>query len=172
MSYLLDTCILSKLRRLKKRPDKELEAWFAEKDESLFFVSALTIGEIEAGIHKLDITKEQELNARMALEEWFLEELIPRFHERILHVDGRVALEWGRLYGECQRRGYTIPAIDGLIAATAVVHQLIIVTENVKDFIETGISVFNPCTKPPPPPEITYPALTKRRKGPKRPKGQ
>ncbi len=74
----------------------------------------------------------------------FLEELIPRFHDRILAIDVEVVLTWGRLFGERKQKGLIIPVVDGLIAATAIVHNLTVVTENISDFIETGARVFNP----------------------------
>lgn len=63
---------------------------------------------------------------------------------RILIVDSEVALTWGRISGECKQRGIMIPAVDGLIAAIALVHDLTVITENIKDFIETGARLFNP----------------------------
>ena len=90
MSYLLDTCILSKLRRIKKRPLKVLEEWINLHDESEYFLSVLTIGEIQAGIRKLNPKKRGEGEARIALEEWLLEGLIPRFCDRILPISPEV----------------------------------------------------------------------------------
>lgn len=144
MSYLLDTCILSKLRKIDKKPDIKLENWTKKHNENLYFISALTIGEIQSGISKLNLKNHEEREKRLILEDWLLEELIPRFHNRILAIDVEVMLTWGRLYGERKQRGLIIPLIDSLIAATAIVHNLTVVTENVTDFIETGARVFNP----------------------------
>ncbi len=82
MSYLLDTCILSKAR--KKNPtDQKLKAWLNKHPDSSYFISVLTLGEIEAGISKIDVkTKEQEKH-KVALQEWLRSELIPRFEGRI-----------------------------------------------------------------------------------------
>lgn len=144
MSYLLDTCILSKLRKIGKQPDIKLEDWIKKYNESLYFISALTIGEIQSGISKLNIKKNEEGHKRLILEDWLLEELIPRFHNRILAIDVEVVLTWGKLFEERKKRGLIIPVVDGLIAATAIVHNLTVVTENISDFIETGARVFNP----------------------------
>jgi toxin FitB len=144
MSYLLDTCILSKLQRINKRPDPKLEHWVAKHHENSCFISALTLGEIQSGISKLNLKKNDEQQKKLILESWFFEELIPRFNNRILAVDIEVVLTWGRLIGEHKQRGIIIPVIDGLIAATAKVHNLIVVTENSNDFIKTGVMVFNP----------------------------
>jgi predicted nucleic acid-binding protein len=80
----------------------------------------------------------------LILEDWFLEELIPRFNDRILAIDHEIVLAWGRLSGKSKQQGIIIPVVDGLIAATAIVHDLTVVTENIHDFIETGARVFNP----------------------------
>ena len=144
MSYLLDTCILSKLRRINKYPDAKLEKWISKHPENSYFISALTLGEIQAGISKHHLKKPAEKQKRLILEDWFLEELIPRFNNRILAVDTEVVLAWGRLSGESQQRGFVIPSIDGMIAATAIVHNLTVVTENINDFTETGARIYSP----------------------------
>jgi toxin FitB len=144
MSYLLDTCILSKLRKINKQPNEKLEKWVSKNHESHYFISTLTIGEIQSGISKLSLKKQDEKKKRLILENWFLEDLIPRFNNRILNVDSTVALVWGRLLGESRQRGIAVPVVDGLIAATAIAHDLTLVTENVSDFIETGVRLFNP----------------------------
>jgi predicted nucleic acid-binding protein len=144
MSYLLDTCILSKLRKIGKQPDIKLENWVKKHNENSYFISALTMGEIQSGISKLNLKKNEERQKRLILENWFLEELIPRFYNRILAIDIEVVLTWGRLLGESKQRGILIPVVDGLIAATAIVHNLTVVTENINDFIETGARLFNP----------------------------
>lgn len=144
MSYLLDTCILSKLRKINIYPDPKLENWIDEINETAFYVSVLTIGEIQSGISKLNLKKKEEKNKRLILENWFHEELIPRFKNRVLAVDIQVVLRWGKLSGENKQRGVVIPVIDGLIAATALVHNFTVVTENINDFIETGAQLYNP----------------------------
>ena len=144
MSYLLDTCILSKLRKINRQPDPQLENWISKHNENYYFMSVLTIGEIQSGIRKLNLKNKDEKQKRLILENWFFEELIPRFHNRILAVNIEVVITWGRLSGENKQRGISIPVIDGLIAATAIVHDLTVVTENINDFIETGARIFNP----------------------------
>lgn len=144
MSYLLDTCILSKLRKISKQPDIKLENWIKKHNENSYFISVLTIGEIQSGISKLNLKNNEERQKRLILENWLLEELIPRFHNRILTIDIEAMLVWGKLFGESKQKGLIIPVIDGLIAATAIAHNLTVVTENISDFIETGARVFNP----------------------------
>lgn len=144
MSYLLDTCILSKLRKIKKNPDKKLESWVNKHNESSYFISALTIGEIQLGISKLNLKNASEKQKHLILEDWLHNELIPRFATQILEIDIKTILIWGKISGECQRRGINIPVVDGLIAATAIANNLTVVTENIDDFVETGVRLFNP----------------------------
>ncbi len=141
MSYLLDTCILSKLRKIKSCPNEKLESWIGKHLESAYFISTLTIGEIQKGISKLD---NRESRQRMALEDWLIGELIPRFEGRILTIDRQTASIWGELCGKAQIKGALFPVVDSLLAATAVQHNLILVTENIRDFARTGARVFNP----------------------------
>ncbi len=94
MTYLLDTCILSKLRKLKIRPDPVLEKWIEGHKEQQFYLSALTLGEIQQGIYKL-----QQDQVKRVLEEWLYGYLIPRFKDRILPIDQAVTLKWGEISG-------------------------------------------------------------------------
>lgn len=139
MSYLLDTCILSKLRKIKSHPNKNLEFWFGKHSESSYFISALTIGEIQKGISKLENCKN-----KMILEDWLNGELIPRFEGRILQINMQTASIWGELCGTSQRKGLLFPVIDSLLAATAIQHHLILITENIKDFTHMEVRLFNP----------------------------
>jgi len=129
MTYLLDTCILSKLRKLKVKADPVLEKWISAHPEQQFYLSVLTIGEIQQGIYKL-----QEKQIKRHLEEWLYGNLIPRFENRILSIDPSISLKWGELSGTYQRKGTPLPLADALIAATGIVHDLIIVTDNIRDF--------------------------------------
>lgn len=144
MSYLLDTCILSKLRKIGKYPDIKLGNWLKKHKESDFFLSVLTLGEIQSGICKLNQRNKEENEKKIILTNWLIEELVPRFYDRILTVDLHVGLTWGRLSGESKKNGINIPIIDGLIASTAIAHNLTLVTENISDFIHTGARLFNP----------------------------
>lgn len=143
MSYLLDTCIISKLRKLKKEPNPFLESWILDHSESNWHLSVLTIGEIQFGISRL---KSAEIVHKRILEEWLLADLIPRFKGRIFPVDDHTTSIWGTLRGQQQKKGNIIPVIDSLIAATAIQHNLILVTENIKDFQATGVRLINPCS--------------------------
>lgn len=101
-------------------------------------VSTLTFGELEKGIAKLATTRR-----RAALEKWF-GALRERFQGRVLAVDDVVALEWGRISARVEREGRPVPVVDALIAATAIVHGLAVVTRNTSDIARTGAPIVDP----------------------------
>lgn len=140
MTYLLGTCILSKLRKIAKHPDPCLELWITKHDEHDFFLSVLTLGEIEQGINKLKNPKERRI-----LEEWYTGDVVARFAGKILDIDLQTASKWGQLMGAYQKKGINVPVVDGLIAATAITHDLIVVTANTKDFaLIEELKLFSP----------------------------
>ncbi len=101
-------------------------------------LSALTIGEIQAGISQLP-----DSNRRKALQDWLDTDLKSRFGERILPIDADAASVWGRMYGESRASGRPVPVIDGLLAATAKRFELTVVTRNIRHFEEV-VDVVNP----------------------------
>lgn len=143
MSYLLDTCIISKLRKISIESNDSLQNWILSHPETEYFISVLTVGEIQYGISKLNSTEDRK---KTLLEEWLLADLIPRFKNRILPIDSHTATLWGIMRGRQSRKGRLYPVIDSLIAATALQHNLILATDNVVDFQDTGAIVVNPCT--------------------------
>ncbi|HEX4954332.1 MAG TPA: type II toxin-antitoxin system VapC family toxin [Thermoanaerobaculia bacterium] len=134
MSYLLDTNVLSELAR--SRPDPRVVAWFQEAPDPALHVSVLTLGEIRRGVEVL-----RDESRRERLRTWLEVELVDWFGLRLLPVSAGVADRWGRLLAEVQR---SVPAIDSLLAATALHHQLRVVTRNVKHFRFPGLEVINP----------------------------
>lgn len=134
MSYLIDTNVLSELRR--KTPDAGVLNWFAARPASTLFLSVLTLGELRKGIEGLT-----DQVRRRALLDWLEAELPVFFTGRILAVDREVADRWGKMVAAC---GRPVPAIDSLLAATAAQHGLIMVTRNVRDFADLGVEVTNP----------------------------
>jgi predicted nucleic acid-binding protein len=142
MTYLLDTCIVSKLRKIQRGSKGLLQDWILSHPEMDYYISALTIGEIQYGIEKLPSSENQK---KTILEEWLLADLIPRFKNRILPIDIHTVCIWGTIRGKQQKERYTIPVIDALIAATALQHNLILATENTRDFQKTGVYLVNPC---------------------------
>ena len=137
MKYLLDTCLISEL--VKKEPNPAVVAWLDAQDEQTLFLSVLTLGELQKGISKLpDGSKKVELQA------WVSHDLVERFGGRILSVDQETALYWGRLQGETECKGEKLPVMDALIAASAGVHGMLVVTRNAKDLERCGAQVCNP----------------------------
>ena len=136
MTYLLDTNVLSETR--KHRPAVGVAEWIAATPSDRMHISVLTLGEIEQGIARIRSRGDQ--NQAAALERW-LTEIQAGFEDRVLPVSLPVATAWGR-----QQHAQPFPVIDALIAATARVHGLTIVTRNVKDFEPAGIPVLNPFT--------------------------
>jgi hypothetical protein len=136
VAYLLDTCALSEFT--KPKPSASVDAWFAQVPDGTDFVSVLTLGELEKGITKLATSRR-----RASLERWF-GDLRDRFSGRILLVDEPVALEWGRIAARGELAGNPVPSIDALIAATAIVHGLAVVTRNTSDIARTGAPIIDP----------------------------
>lgn len=135
MAYLLDTNALSEF--LKKSPNENVIGWFNESDEQSHYVSTLTIGEIYKGISKLLPSRRKD-----ELAAWF-EQVIGRYRDRLLPVGLETAKIWGDMQADLEGRGRPIPAIDSLLAATAIEHNPVIVTRNHNDFAGTGIEVLN-----------------------------
>lgn len=140
MTLLLDTCVISEVRHPQGNP-RVREAVKQYPDENLF-LSVLTLGELQKGIRLLD-----EGRRKHELETW-LDGLARQFADRILPIDDQVAMIWGELTAAAQANGRTVPAIDGLIAATALRHGLALMTRNVDDFAATGVRLNNPWAAP------------------------
>jgi predicted nucleic acid-binding protein len=137
MSYLIDTCCISEL--VKKKPNPNVVKWFADQDELSMFLSVITFGELRKGIEKLpDSKKKKELNR------WLKEDLKHRFKNRILNINLEEANKWGEILAAAEKNGSPLPAIDSFIAATALVHDLSVVTRNTKDMEGSGVEVINP----------------------------
>lgn len=134
--FLLDTNIISEL--VRPRPAPEVRDWVAAMDESLLFLSVLTLGEIRKGVTLL-----KDESRRAVLEVWLASDLAFRFAGRILVIDEAVADRWGRL-SALAGPNKPLPVIDGLLAATALQHNLTLVTRNTKDVLATGVPVINP----------------------------
>jgi predicted nucleic acid-binding protein len=133
VSFLLDTNVLAEIR--KPRPHPAVAAWYEEAGDDELFLSVLVVGEIQQGVARL---RRKDPRQAAVYETW-LGKLQRGFADRLLPVTQDVALEWGRLSA-----GNPPPVIDGLIAATALVHGLTVVTRNVADFEPTGVPLLNP----------------------------
>jgi toxin FitB len=137
--YLLDTNVISEASK-GEQGDRNVAAWYESMESDSLCISALVIGEIRAGVEKLRVRQAERATAF----ERQLVLVIDLFADRIIGIDRRVAEQWGRLNAPRSR-----PAVDGLIAATALVHQLVVVTRNVRDFAATGAEILNPFEAPP-----------------------
>ena len=136
MKYLIDTCVISETQ--KPSPDRNVLAWFASVCESDLCFSAVVFGEIERGIELLP-----NGSRKARLVKW-LASCHVRYGAQILPFDASVAREWGRLTAKLQKKGLTKPVVDSQIAATALHHDMTLVTRNVKDMESTGVRLLNP----------------------------
>ncbi len=137
--FLLDTNVISEL--VKTRPSPSVTKWIDSTDESLLYLSVLTLGEIRKGITSLP-----NASRRVSLEAWLDRDLVLRFAGRMLSIDHAVADRWGRLAGSVAARKSPLPVIDGLLAATALHHDLTLVTRGTTHVAISGVSAFNPWT--------------------------
>ena len=136
MSYLLDTCVVSE--PTKPRPAARVVAWLQEADPESLYISVLTFGELEKGIERL-----AESQRKRGYRLW-LERVRGQAAHRVLTVDDPIASEWGRMLARAEKKGSPLPVIDALLAATAIVHGLTIVTRNDSDIARTGASILDP----------------------------
>ena len=136
MKYLLDTCVLSEL--VKAMPDLNVLRWLEARSASELYISAMTIGELKRGIHKLP-----ESHRRSELSAW-LEQTITGFEGRILSFDTQVSEAWAAMTYQAELRGRPMPAFDSIIGSTAYANSCKLVTRNVGDFAGTSIDLINP----------------------------
>ncbi len=136
MNFLLDTNVISEPKQ--KKPNEKVLEWLGAQDESKIYLSVLTIGEIRKGITRLDSGKK-----KAELEQW-LEKLRNRFARRILPLSERTFLVWGKMCGEFENKGVVRSALDSLLEATALEHDLILVTHNIKNFQDSQVTILNP----------------------------
>jgi hypothetical protein len=134
LSYLVDTNVVSEARK-GERCDPGVAAWWARVSSAEIYLSALTIGEIRKGIESI---RRRDAAAAGALEVWFAE-LVAAHTDHILPVDVAVAEQWGRF-----NVPDPLPVLDSLLAATATVHGLTLVTRNLKHTARTGVACLNP----------------------------
>ena len=135
--FLLDTNVLSELRK-QSRCDAGVRSWFEEATAEDLFVSVLVLGEVRQGIERIRLRDQPQARA---LEKW-LRWISTEFTDRLLPVDEPVADRWGRL-GLRQ----PVPLLDALLAATALVHGLVVVSRDEEGFRNTGARVLNPFSK-------------------------
>lgn len=136
MKVLLDTCVLSEIQQ--PAGSQSVKSVVAAVPDEQLFVSVLTLGEINKGIDLLPVSKKRE-----DLERW-INGLQSEFSARTVPVDLETAVLWGRLTARMQKNGTILPAIDGLLAATAIRHSMQLMTRNSRHFKDTGVMLWDP----------------------------
>ncbi|MHA7987806.1 PIN domain-containing protein [Rathayibacter sp. CAU 1779] len=132
MKYLLDTNILSEARR----GTEKAQLWLEDQDRDDLAISVLTLAELDIGVRRKERSDPRQ---GVALRLWLDEAVIPAFENRVLSVDERVAIEFARM-----QVPDPVPMVDALIAASAIVHSLTLVTRNTKDMQRTGVQLLDP----------------------------
>jgi predicted nucleic acid-binding protein len=136
MPFLLDTCVLSEV--WKPKPHAEVLGWLSGTIEDELFLSVMTLGEIWHGIAVMPAGRRKD---RLSQDYVAVKR---RFSGRVLPVSEAVAERWAELWATARRAGRALHAVDGVLAATAIVHDMSLVTRNVSDFQATGASLLNP----------------------------
>lgn len=134
MSWLVDTNVLSELRK-GSRADAGVRTWFAQVQDQDLFTSVLVLGELRRGIESI---RRRDTASALALEQW-LGALATSFADRVLPIDAAVANAWGIL-----NVPDPLPAVDGLLAATCLVHDHVLVTRNVRGLERTNVRLLDP----------------------------
>lgn len=137
MNYLLDTCVISEL--VKKRPNKNVIKWISNISEEFLFLIVFTFAELHKGIEKLPDSKRKR-----KLHNWVNEDLIKRFEGRIIDFDLKIAATWGNVIAEAEKSGSPLPLMDSLISITGLTYNLVVVTQNIKDMKNSGVTLLNP----------------------------
>ena len=113
--------------------------WISSVNEANLFISVFTIGELHKRIQKLPHSAKKH-----NLHDWVNNDLKNRFKNKIIELDLKTAVIWGKIHAESELKGQTLPVIDGLIAATGISYELVVVTRNIKDMEISGVALFNP----------------------------
>ena len=140
LQFVLDTCVVSEL--WKPRPAPQVVEWFEQTDEATLGLSVMTVGELQKGVDRLPRGRRRTRLTK------FVGTFVERFEGRILPVSVEVARAWGNICAAALNHGSPMQGIDALIAATARVHRLTVVTRNVQDFAPSGVMTVNPFEAP------------------------
>jgi len=136
MQFLVDTNVISE--PLKRFPDRKVAEWIGARSTLDLYLSVLTLGELTMGFELAPANRRDELRR------WVTHDLSRRFFGRLLAVDDATAGEWGRMSAEGRSIGRELPTIDGLLLATAKIHDLVFVTRNERDCANRGVAIVNP----------------------------
>ncbi|GAB4449765.1 MAG: type II toxin-antitoxin system VapC family toxin [Anaerolineales bacterium] len=137
MKALLDTCVISEL--VSKKPNPKVIEYVDSLDPEDVYLSVITIGEIVKGIERLPGSRR-----KTDLYNWLKDDLLVRFEGNVVALDTEVLIEWGALTARLESVGKAMPAIDSLIAATALAKGMILATRNVSDFEDAKVEIVNP----------------------------
>jgi tRNA(fMet)-specific endonuclease VapC len=137
MKALLDTCVISEL--VSKQPNSKVVEFVDSLDPEDVYLSVITIGEIVKGIEKLSKSRR-----KADLQAWLKDDLLVRFEGNVIALDTDVLIEWGTLTARLESAGKPMPAMDSLIAATALAKKMTLVTRNVSDFEDANVEIMNP----------------------------
>ncbi len=137
MKYLLDTCVIFEFTR--EYPYPSLVEWLNQQEESALHLSVISIGEIQKSLSRMGHTKKTH-----KIQKWLDDSLTKRFETRLLPLNKDILTTWGRISTSCEIKGHPLHVIDGLIAATAVQHNLTIVTRYTYDYKHLGLPILNP----------------------------
>lgn len=140
--FLLDTNVISEFNR-RGEPDRLVKQWLEAADTDFLYTSVLTLGEIRFGVELLPLSKR-----RTQLQQWLDRDVPEWFEGRILPVDQSISDRWGFVRAQAQMKGRPLSVIDALLAATALRHNLTIVSRNASDFSVVGLAVVNPWEAP------------------------
>jgi len=135
--YLVDTNVASELTR--ETPDARVAAFLRNAARESLFLSVMTLGEICKGIDMLPVSQKRD-----ALQDWLEIDVRSWYAGRILPVTESIAERWGHMAATAKQQGITVKVVDAVIAATALEHDLTLVTRNVKDFAGLGVVLLNP----------------------------
>jgi toxin FitB len=137
MKYLLDTSVISEL--ISSQPNPNVVEFVDSLDQEDIYLSTITVGEVAKAIQKQpDPTRKQ------SLQKWLYQDLLVRFDGRIISLDANIMIRWGELSAKVERIGVEFPAIDAMIAAIVLTHEMVLVTMYENDFKDTEIEVVNP----------------------------
>ncbi len=137
MKYLLDTSVISEL--ISSQPNPNVVEFVDSLDQEDIYLSTITVGEVAKAIQKQpDPTRKQ------SLQKWLYQDLLVRFDGRIISMDANIMIRWGQLSAKVESIGVEFPAIDAMIAAIVLTHEMVLVTMYENDFKDTEIEVVNP----------------------------
>lgn len=137
MKYLLDTSVISEL--ISSQPNPNVVEFVDSLDQEDIYLSTITVGEVAKAIQK-----QSDPTRKQSLQKWLYQDLLVRFDGRIIPLDANVMIRWGQLTAKVESIGVEFPAVDGMIAAIVLTHEMVLVTMYENDFKDTEIEVVNP----------------------------